>query len=148
MAGLRFMLALAHSQAMRGVVDKRRQLGSEAESLSVRDGEAEDGASDETFTSLMQSGDPSALEHDRLLRYAARNGTTVYHPVGTCRMGRDPERSVVDAELRVHGVKGLSVADASVMPNIVSANTNATTIMIGDTAASVIATRIHNNHSK
>lgn len=147
--GLRFMLALAHADAMRGVVDKARQLGSEADSLSVlrgggsdKDGGEGEGVN-ETFTSLLQNGEPDTLDHDRLLRYATRNGTTVYHPVGTCRMGRDDgQRSVVDSELRVHGVQGLSVADASVMPSIVSANTNATTIMIGDTAAAAIVKRI------
>ena len=142
-AGVRFMLALAQSTAMQHVVDKRRELRSEASSLSV----ASDGGDneDDTFTSLLQRGDPDALDHDRLLRYASRNGTTVYHPVGTCRMGRAAECSVVDSQLRVHGVEGLSVADASVMPHIVSGNTNATSIMIGDTAAATIHERIRKN---
>lgn len=69
---------------------------------------------------------------------------TVYHPVGSCKMGpagRDP-LAVVDAQLRVHGIEGLRVVDASVMPQVVSGNTNAPSIVIGEKAADLMrATR-------
>lgn len=72
-----------------------------------------------------------------LAEFVRRNASGVYHPVGTCRMGTD-ERSVVDPTLRVHGVAGLRVADASIMPSIVGGNTNAAAMMIGERAAELI----------
>jgi len=80
---------------------------------------------------------PEIQSDEQLLDYARRRGGTVYHPTSTCKMGSDP-MSVVDAELRVHGIGGLRVADASIMPTVVSGNTNAATIMIGEKVADMV----------
>ena len=69
--------------------------------------------------------------------YARRSGT-VYHACGTARMGPDPKTAVVDHRLRVHGVQGLRVADASIFPAVVSGNTNAAAIMVGVKGAGMV----------
>ncbi|RYZ11846.1 MAG: choline dehydrogenase [Comamonadaceae bacterium] len=79
--------------------------------------------------------DDAALE-----AFARTKGGTVFHPVGTCRMGQD-EHAVVDPELRVRGIEGLRVIDASVMPTMVSANTNAAAVMIGEKGAALLTGR-------
>ncbi len=84
---------------------------------------------------------PAVHSDDELLDYARRRGGTVFHPTSTCKMGLDP-MAVVDPELRVHGIAALRVADASVMPTVVSGNTNAATIMIGERAADMVRHRV------
>ena len=74
---------------------------------------------------------------DELLDWVRHNAETTYHPVGTCKMGSDP-MAVVDDQLRVHGMEGLRVADASIMPTLTSGNTNAPSIMIGEKASRMV----------
>src|SRR5216684_4104608 len=79
----------------------------------------------------------AVASEEAFLDYARHNGTTIFHPVGTCKMGTDP-MAVVDPRLRVVGIAGLRVIDASVMPTVTTGNTNAPTIMIGEKGAAMI----------
>jgi len=84
----------------------------------------------------LEPGD-SIQTDDEILDYMRHFGQTTYHPTGTCKMGRDP-MAVVDENLRVHGLLGLRVADASIMPTMTSGNTNAPSMMIGEKCAEMI----------
>jgi choline dehydrogenase len=96
----------------------------------------ENAAMDKYRSYEMNPGDGVQTD-DQLLDFARGNGQTTYHVVGTCKMGQDP-MAVVDDQLRVHGLAGLRVVDASVMPTMVSGNTNAATIMIAEKGADLI----------
>ena len=83
---------------------------------------------------------PGALvqSHAQVMDDVAQRASTVFHPVSTCRMGPDPRQAVVDHQLRVHGLRGLRVVDASVFPTLTSGNTNAPTIMLAERAADLL----------
>jgi len=82
---------------------------------------------------------PSVMHDDQILAFVRETATTGHHPIGTCKMGTDHDAmAVVDSALRVRGVEGLRVVDASIMPNIVTGNTNAPVIMIAEKAADMI----------
>jgi len=96
----------------------------------------------EPFSEMVVNEERPGLEcesDEDWMSYAAANGNSAYHPMGTCRMGpRSSPNTVVDHELRVHGIEGLRIADASIMPNMPSANTNAASIMIGEKCADMV----------
>jgi choline dehydrogenase len=81
-----------------------------------------------------------AKSDEELLAFCRASGATIFHPVGTCRMGAD-ERAVVDPSLKVQGMAGLRVVDASVMPRIISGNTASPVVMIAERAADLILGR-------
>jgi choline dehydrogenase len=80
----------------------------------------------------------SVSSDDEILDWIRHNAQTAYHPIGTCRMGPAGQRTVVDERLRVHGLSGLRIADASIFPTMPSGNTNAPAIMVGEKAADIL----------
>jgi choline dehydrogenase-like flavoprotein len=79
----------------------------------------------------------AAQTDEQIEAFVRAHADTIYHPVGSCRMGAGP-LDVVDAQLRVHGMQGLRVVDASIMPRIIGGNTNAPTIMIAEKASDLL----------
>lgn len=108
LAGMRLVRSIAEAPALRAVIDKEISPG------------------------------PGVTSDDQINTYLRQHSWTVFHQCGTCRMGSDPAGSVVDARLRVHGVSGLRVADASIFPTIPTGNTNAPSIMVGEKASDMI----------
>jgi choline dehydrogenase len=106
--GMRLMRALTDTPAMRAVVES------------------------EVYPGVATQSD------EQMMAFVRSNAWTVFHPCCTCRMGSDPLLSVVDKRLKVHGIEGLRVADASVFPTIPTGNTNAPAIMVGERASDLI----------
>ena len=86
---------------------------------------------------VAKSIERNITDDEELVKAASEHAQTIFHPVGTCKMGSD-ENAVADSNLRVHGIQNLRVIDASIMPTITSGNTNAPTIMIAEKAADLI----------
>ena len=80
---------------------------------------------------------PHTTSDAQLIEFIRNQAETIYHPVGTCKMGADP-LAVVDDRLRLHGIPNLRIADASIMPTIIGGNTNAPSMMIGEKAARMV----------
>ncbi len=89
------------------------------------------------YVAFEKTPGPEADDDEAFLEHARQFGASNWHPAGTCKMGIDP-LAVVDPSLRVHGTENLRVVDASIMPNVISGNTNAPTIMIAEKAADMI----------
>ncbi|MGZ3338881.1 MAG: GMC family oxidoreductase, partial [Reyranella sp.] len=91
----------------------------------------------DTYRGEEFSPGPSVNGDEEILTWIRNNSQTAYHPIGTCRMGPGPN-TVVDDKLKVHGIEGLRIADASIFPTMPSGNTNAPSIMVGEKAADIL----------
>ena len=121
---------LNHPDDLQDIVKGARLIGSMQETQAIKEL-----ISEPPQNNLSQMSDEEIIDDFR------NRASTIYHPSCTCRMGQDPETSVVDSKLQVHGIDGLRVVDASIFPNITSANTNAPTIMIAHKAAAMICSK-------
>ncbi len=98
------------------------------------------------FSSVIESEVYPGLQtetDEQMMQFVRNNAWTVFHPSCTCRMGSDRALSVVDNQLRVHGIRGLRIADASVFPTIPTGNTNAPAIMVGERASDLLLADAH-----
>ena len=118
-------------------VDRARPRAARSPALQLRAQARRDAARCADYIAAEYRPGPQARTDDELLEFARNYGATIFHPSGTCKMGADP-MAVVDDRLRVHGVAGLRVVDCSIMPTLVSGNTNAPVVMIAEKAADMI----------
>jgi len=88
------------------------------------------------------------FSEEEIQKFIRENATTLWHPVGTCSMGNDPKKNVVDSQLNVHGLLGIRVIDASIMPTLPSGNTQASCYLIGEKGANLIIQKELKENSK
>lgn len=121
---------LNHPDDLQDIVKGARLIGSMQETQAIKE-----------LISEPPQNDLSQMSNEEIIDDFRNRASTIYHPSCTCRMGQDPETSVVDSKLQVHGIDGLRVVDASIFPNITSSNTNAPTIMLAHKAAAMICSK-------
>ena len=119
-----FDLIMANQEDLDGIIAMARLIGRIQETQAIKN-----------VLAKTPDLNLSIMGEDEILNDFRERATTVYHPCGTCRMGPDIQSAVVNSDLQVFGIEGLRVVDASIFPNITSANTNAPTIMVAHEAA-------------